>query len=123
MDQRVIELATHLQAALLRIDPQGGRETLEWAHGFLIALIERIEKSVPGLTLKRVRASDSNLDEAERILDELALKIGLADGPDSLEQIEKELGDPGLDDAPGVPAKRKPGPKGLSGGAALPLPE
>lgn len=48
-------------------------------------------------------------------------EIDLRDDPDSLERIEKELGDPGLDELPAVPAKRKPGPKGMSGGAALPL--
>jgi hypothetical protein len=49
--------------------------------------------------------------------------MGPSDEPDSLEQIERELGGPESDESAGVPARRKPGPKGLTGGAALPLPD
>jgi hypothetical protein len=123
MDQDVIELARQLQLRLQRIDPRADRATFEWVHGFLITLVEQIEKSIPALTLKRRRSSESDLDEAERIINGLSAKFGRLDEPDSLERIEKELEGSGPDDSAGVPAKRKPGPKGLSGGAALPLPE
>jgi hypothetical protein len=98
-------------------------QRLNGVHGFLITLVEQIEKSIPALTLKRTRSSESDLDEAERIINGLNMKFGRLDEPDSLERIETELEGSGPDDPAGVPAKRKPGPKGLSGGAALPLPE
>jgi hypothetical protein len=123
LDQDVIELARQLQLRLQRIDPRADRATFEWAHGFLITLVEQIERSIPALTLKRISSSKSDLDEAERILKELRIKFGRLEEPDSLERIEKELEGLDPDDPAGVPAKRKPGPKGLSGGAALPLPE
>ena len=44
------------------------------------------------------------------------------DDVDSLEMIERELDDEEPDDPAGVPAGRKPGPNGLSGGAVAPLP-
>jgi hypothetical protein len=122
MDQDVIELARQLQLRLQRVDPLADRATFEWVHGFLITLVEQIEKSIPALTLKRISSSESDLDEAERIINGLSVKFGRLDEPDSLERIEKELEGSGPDDPTGVPAKRKPGPKGLSGGAALPLP-
>lgn len=60
MDQDVIELARQLQLRLQRIDPRADRATFEWAHGFLITLVEQIEKSIPALTLKR-SSSESDL--------------------------------------------------------------
>lgn len=123
MDQDVIELARQLQLRLQRIDPRADRATFEWAHGFLITLVEQIEKSIPALTYKRISSSESDLDEAERIINGLSVKFGRLDEPDSLERVEKDLEGSEPGDPAAVPAKRKPGPKGLSGGAALPLPE
>jgi hypothetical protein len=50
------------------------------------------------LRLKKIKTSSkADLDEAKRLLKQLLLKMGLSDEPDSLEQIERELGglDPG----------------------------
>ena len=52
----------------------------------------------------------------------MKLEGDLPDDTDRLEQIERELEDEDPDHAVGVPAKKKPGPKGLVGGVALPLP-
>ena len=76
--------------------------------GFLIALVEQIEKSMSALTLKRISSCESDLDEAERIANQLSMKFNRLDEPDSLEQIERELQGSDPDDPAGVPAKRSP---------------
>jgi hypothetical protein len=121
MDQQVTELAQQLQARLQGLDPRVDRETFEWAHTFVSNLVAQIEKAIPALSLKRINSAESDLDEAERLPNELRSRLGERDEPDSLEEIERELGS-GPEHPTGVPAKRKPGPKGRSGGVALPLP-
>jgi len=70
---------------------------------------------MPALKAKR------DLDKASRILKKLTSKMGLEEDSDSLERIARELdGEDPPTAGPGVRAKRKPGPKGLSGGVALP---
>jgi hypothetical protein len=124
VDQPIIEIAQQLQSRLERLDPQTDRDTLIWAHGFLTGLVNGIRARVPEFTTlsHRLTSVKEDLHEAKRILQELDSRSAhrLTDDPDSLERIERELEDPG--DAP-VPARPKPGPKGLSGGAAAPLPE
>ena len=79
---------------------------------------------MPTLREKREKAeAKADREEVERRLKEMRLEGDLPDDPDSLEQIERELEDEDPDHPVGVPAKRKPGPKGLTGGVALPLPE
>jgi hypothetical protein len=75
------------------------------------------------LRKKREKAeAKADREEAQRLLKEMKLEGDLPDDTDSLEQIESELGEDDPDHPVGVPAKRKPGPKGLTGGVALPLP-
>lgn len=57
MDESAINLAKQLQFRLKQIDPISGRTTYEWLHGFLIALIKDIEKSVPKPALKQRSSS------------------------------------------------------------------
>ena len=122
MDEAVINLAKQLQLRLKQIDLVADRATFEWVHAFLIALVEQIEKSIPALGLKQLSSSESDWDEVERLAKKAQARLDRLDDPDSLERIEQELKGPEPDDPAGVPAKRKPGPKGLSGGAAVPLP-
>jgi hypothetical protein len=92
MDPEVFRLARQLQTKLERINVQGDRDTFLWVHGFLVGLVDRIEASIPTLKTERLKtSSNADLDEARRILNELTLKMGLSDEPDSLEQIEREL--------------------------------
>jgi hypothetical protein len=128
MDQQVFELTRQLQARLGRIDIQADRDTFVWIHGFLVGLIDQIETSMPHLKTPSAQKSAmanvmGNLAEAHRTLNELTLKMGVSDNPDSLEQIERELGGTDPDNLAGVPSRLKPSPKGLSGGVALPLPD
>lgn len=124
MDPEVFQLARKLQTKLERINVQEDRDTFLWVHGFLVALVDRIEALIPTLRTERLKKSPkADLDEARRILNELTRKMSLSDESDSLEQIERELGGLDPEGTACVPAKRKPGPKGLSGGAALPLPD
>jgi hypothetical protein len=124
MDPRVFELARRLQAQLTRIDEQAEREAFQSVHGLLIELIARLEAAMPALREKRERAeAKADREEAKRLLKEMELEGDLPDDTDSLEQIERELEDEDPDHPVGVPAKRKPGPKGMAGGVALPLPD
>lgn len=113
MDGKLLNLTQQLQVKLESLDPQHDRETLVWAHGFLTSVVRQIESTVPDLVTPKtlLESVRSNLDSIDG--------TGLAD-PDSLDLIDQELDSPS--DAP-VPAKPKPGPKGLSGGAALRLPD
>lgn len=124
MDERVYEIAHRLQTSLERIDPQADRDTLIWAHGFLAGLLNQLQARVPEVKVRRKRPSwaKDDREESQRLTSELLERAArlMKDDPDSLEKIERELGEPGA--AP-VSAKRKPGPKGLIGGVALPLPE
>ena len=96
----------------------------ESVHGLLIELIDGLETAMPALRAKREKAeAKANQQEAARLLKEMKLAGDLPDEPDILEKIKRILGDEGPGDPVGVPAKRKPGPKGLSGGVALPLPD
>lgn len=123
MDESASNLAQQLQLRLKQIDPISDRTTYEWLHGFLVALVKQIEKSIPTLALKQRSPSKLDRGEVERRAKELLAEFGrLDDAADSLEWIERELEGPEPDDPAAVPAKRKPGPKGLSGGVAVPLP-
>ena len=124
MDPQVFELARQLQAELARIDNETEPGTFESVHGLLIKLVDHLETARPVLRKKREKAeAKADQELAERVLNEMRLEGDLPDDPDSLEKIERELEDEDPDHPVGVPAKRKPGPKGLTGGVALPLPD
>ncbi len=121
MDAQLIKLARELQTKLALIDDQAAPDTLQSVHELSIKLIDCLETAIPDLSEKREKAEFKALRQrAERLLKEMRLEGDLR--ADSLEQIERELGEGDPDDPVGVPARRKPGPKGLSGGVALPLP-
>jgi len=123
MDPQVFELARKLQAQLARIDDQADPEAFESVHGLSMELIARLEAAMPALREKREKAeAKADREEAERRLKDMELEGDLPDDPDSLEKIERDLEDEDPDHPVGVPAKRKPGPKRLTGGVALPLP-
>ena len=123
MDEPIINLAQQLELRLKQINPLADRATFEWVHGFLIALTDWIEKSIPALASKPRSSSESDWGELKRLAKEMQAKLNDLDDLDSLERIERELEGPESGDPAAVPSKRKPGPKGLSGGAALPLPD
>jgi len=124
MDPQVFELARQLENKLALMDEQTEPGTYESVHSLSIKLIACLEAAMPTLREKREKAeAKADREEVERRLKEMRLEGDLPDDPDSLEQIERELEDEDPDHPVGVPAKRKPGPKGLTGGVALPLPE
>ena len=99
-------------------------DLFESVHGLLIELIDGLETAMPALRAKREKAeAKANQQEAARLLKEMKLAGELPDERDIIENIKRILGDEGRGDPVGVPAKRKPGPKGLTGGVALPLPD
>jgi hypothetical protein len=59
---------------------------------------------------------------SRRALKKLREMKVMSDEPDSLERLLDDLDESGPTETSGVPANRKPSPKGLSGGVALPLP-
>ena len=124
MDPQLFALARQLQTKLARINEEADSDLFESVHGLLIEFIDCIETAIPGLKAQRLQAqAKANREEATRLLKEMKLARALPDEPDILEKIKRILGDEGPGDPVGVPAKRKPGPKGLSGGVALPLPD
>jgi hypothetical protein len=123
MDKAIVNLAQQLELRLKQIDPLADRATCEWVHGFLIAVIERLENWIPALALKPRSSSESDWAELERLAKEVQAKLNDLDDLDSLERIERELEGPEPGDPAGVPSKRKPGPKSSSRGVALPLPD
>jgi hypothetical protein len=125
MNGQVLHLARRLQAMLEDVDPQKDRDTLVWAHGLLTGLVDHIQNRIPELakSASALKTTSDLREESKQILAELkSVETGFKDdrGSDSLDEIEREMEGP--DDAP-VPSKRKPGPKGLSGGTAVPLPD
>lgn len=127
MNGEVFHLARRLQAMLESVDLQKDRDTLVWAHGLLTGLVNHIQNRIPELAKSATsqRTTSELREQAERILAALkgvaVSKAGSKDGGlDSLDEIESEMEGP--DNAP-VPSKRKPGPKGLSRGAIVPLPD
>jgi hypothetical protein len=118
MNGRVVSAAKRLQGNLEAIDPVKDRDTLVWAHGFLSGLVEFVQSRVPDLMSASMFLQMSSEDLAV-LNTQSATDRG---DPDSLERIERELNGEDPDDAP-VPAKRKPGPKGLSGGASVRIPD
>ena len=115
--------ATVVRSVLSRV-LCGDRRGLEggWS-AYMDQLADRLEAAMPALREKREKAeAKADRLEAERRLKEMELEGDLPDDTDRLEQIERELEDEDPDHAVGVPAKKKPGPKGLVGGVALPLP-
>jgi hypothetical protein len=124
MDPQILKLSRELQAGLSQIDDQTEVDKLESLHSKLIELTDLLEATIPALRRKRQTAEvKANLEEATRLLKRLKSNLDLPEGTDSLEQMERELDGEDPDHPVGVPAKRKPGPKGLTGGVALPLPE
>lgn len=124
MDPQLFKLARQLQTKLAQIDDQANPDAFESVHGLLIEFIDCIETAIPGLKAQRLLAEiKANRQEATRLLKEMKLGRELPDERDIIEKIKRLLGDEGPGDPVGVPAKRKPGPKGLTGGVALPLPD
>jgi hypothetical protein len=124
MDPQLFELARQLQAKLVRIDERADQEVFKSVHGLLIKLIDGIETAMPALRNQRGKAeAKAALEETKRLLEKMRVEGDLPDNTDSLEQIEKQLQGEDPDYPVGVPAKRKPSPKGLAGGVALPLPD
>jgi predicted nuclease with TOPRIM domain len=124
MDPQILKLARELQAELSPINDQTEVDRLESIHGKLIELMDCLEAALPKLREKRKKAETKvDLAEAMRRLRELTSNLDLPEGKDSLEQIIRELRGDDPADPVGVPAKKKPGPKGLTGGVALPLPD
>jgi hypothetical protein len=80
--------------------------------------MEQIEKLIPASALKQLSSSESDWNELERLAKKARARLDRVDDPDSLERIERELEGHEPDDPAGVSARRKPGPKRLSGGAA-----
>lgn len=120
MDGKVLHTAEWLQSQLDALAVQKDRDTLVWAHGFLTGVIKNIERRIPDLMDSHTLLGKSS-EAMEHLRRDFLKDIGLE--PDSLEQIERKLrGEEPPDDAP-VPARRKSGPKGKSGGEALPLPD
>ncbi len=117
--------AEQLRRILEDLDPTTDRETLVWIHKLLGNFRTLVETKVPELMMASMREARERLNEAQKILDEVERRQGRVhrEKPydDSLERMERDL-----DDDPNIApimAKLKPGPKGLSGGVALPLPE
>jgi hypothetical protein len=123
MDKIVVTLAEQLQLRLKQIDPASDRTTYRCAHGFLAALLKDVEKLIPSLPSNQRIFSKSDRNEVERKAKELLAELERLDDTDSLERLERELGGPEPDAPAGAPVKRKPGPKGVSDGVALPLPD
>jgi hypothetical protein len=124
MDPQVFDLARQLQAKLAQINERADRDAFHSVHGMLIKLVDGIETAMPELREKREKdGAKADREKVKRLLKKMKLEGDLPDDPDSLEQIARELAGEDPDHPVGVPAKRKPGPKGLTGGVALPLPE
>jgi hypothetical protein len=89
-------------------------------HGFLTGLLDFAQSRVPDLmstsTFLQMSSEDLEVLKTQSATDDHGADL------DSLERIEHELSGEDPDEAP-VPAKRKPGPKGLSGGASVRIPE
>lgn len=152
MDRELFDIAYSLQAKLSSISPESDRAALIWAHGFLCGVLDNLTSRVPELPdsrpLKntpepeRERTISELQQETSRILDDIdrfnkdrrirdlsrrALnKLGemnlMNDERDSLERLLDDLDESGPAETSGVPANRRPSPKDLSGGVALPLP-
>jgi hypothetical protein len=112
MDGKILDLAERLQKSLRRLDETKDRDSLVWAHGFLKGMMNTIEDQLPDLmSSKTLLQKLTSMQEEFNVMQERH--------PDSLDDIERELGS---DDAP-IGVRTKPGPKGRSGGTAMPLPE
>jgi hypothetical protein len=114
MDPKLFKLARQLQTKLSRIDDQADSDAFDSVHALLIEFIGCIENAIPGLKAQRLLAQAKvNREEATRLLKEMKLGRELPDERDIIEKIKRILGDEGPGDPVGVPAKRKPGPKGI----------
>jgi hypothetical protein len=109
MDGKLLHAAEQLRKQLNLLDDHD-RDSFVWLHGYLTSVVQDLESRLPDLM-----TSKTLLDTLKARL--ASLPSGRFDEPDSLDLLNDELGD-----AP-VPAKLKPGPKGLSGGAIAPLPD
>ena len=113
MDEKVQEIALQLRTQLENLDPND-YDTLAWSHSFLRSVVHSLESRIPDYMLPR--------DSLKNVWPALASMVerGEFDEPDRSEFLEDDSDQPG--DAP-VPAKLNPGPRGLSGGAIVPLPD
>jgi hypothetical protein len=107
---RVLDGSERLQKILGQIDPQKDRETLVWAHGFLSGLIQRIETGLPNL-LDTGSLQQRVTEAAERLKENVSQRRFNRMEPDSLDEIERTLGEEEPGDAP-VPRKAEAGSKG-----------
>ena len=64
MDPVVFQLARQLQTKLERINVQEDRDTFLWVHGFLVAVVDRIE----AMTAKYAEAWPAWEDQADQIV-------------------------------------------------------
>ena len=104
MDGKVLHAAQQLRKQLESLDPQQDRDTLVWSHGFLTGLVKHLESSLPDLMTSKT------------LLESLRADL------DSMLQSKKFDDFDESGDAP-VLAPLKPGPRGLIGGAVVPLPD
>ena len=123
MNGKIISISKRLQTVVEELDHSKDRDTLLWAHGFLTSLVTSIQVKLPELTSSQTQLEESgeNLRQSMAELNAESKKA-LKDDLDSLEKIARDLDDSPGDDLP-VPVNRKSGPKGRSGGAAVPLPD
>jgi hypothetical protein len=118
----VLNIAQQLQNKLDAIDTGKDRDTPVWAHGFHTGVLNGIQTRLPDLIDSKTlrQSSRARLDELLQRIGELNSGVRAKDDLDSLDAFQRDLDEPGA--AP-APARPKPRPKGLSGGAAVPLPE
>ena len=134
MDQELLDIAHRLQTKLTNISPDVDRASLIWAHRFLTNTLQILTARIPELLAQQkpteIETISTLQQESQRILDEIerrtAGRVEQGQNRPSVQELIRRIRDK-LDDASpaeatGVPAKIKPGPKGLSGGVALPLP-
>ena len=152
MNRDLFDIAQKLQAKLNSISPEVDPASLIWAHGFLTGLVENLASHIPELadsgprdksgtdpSLRRSRKFRGRQDgssiapsgvvhtanspsTAAGFLKELRDMQLMGDEPDSLERLMDELDQSDPTETTSVPANLRPGPEGLVGGVALPLP-
>jgi hypothetical protein len=108
-------------------DLAGSRLEEKKPEGQMARRISQLQKETSRTLDSLDRSKPYQKDQKIRELSRRALKKLremklMSDEPDSLERLLDDLDESGPAETSGVPANRKPGPKGLSGGVALPLP-
>jgi hypothetical protein len=130
-----LNIAQELQTKLNSINPETDRASLIWAHGFLTSVVENIAAHIRELEVAKkptpIETISKLQEEARRLLDDMERRTEKCTCGDQsrrpsvqelLKRFRDELDDTNPTELSGVPAKITPGPKGLSGGVALPLP-